>query len=228
MFQQNNPLSEMAKPTYNKAAIKGQVPDSCRFFGQTTLAKVKGTLHIVEGKRIKIGGMLGMMQISGFHQKRPDFSHRINQLRFSMVDENADLSHEAKNNLDQLNKVLDNLDSLYADPTTKDYSLQALDAHISEKHGGYYQYFLSVVGINFANNIKEPKYYQYSMTESSESNDFSDHNGIIFKYDFSPILVEIEQKQSSGVLIFLVRMCSIIGGVLSIAKFFTYASWCWS
>lgn len=224
----NNPMAELAKPSYNQGP-KGQTPDSCRFFGTTNLAKVKGTLHIVEGKKIKLGGMMGMMQIVTFNQKRPSFQHRINQLRFSVVDQDKKtLAEIDANDDDFLNQLKTQLAQNEPD---KDYSLQALDAHVSNDHGGLYNYFLSVVGIKFKNNQKDrkyaKKYYQFSVTETDEKQDGGhDHGGIMFKYDFSPILVEIENKNQTSLFLFLIRMCSIVGGVLSLSKFLTQMTWC--
>lgn len=241
MSKMMNPVLEAAKPVYNKAPLTAdgktstQTPDSCRFFGTTTLHKVKGTLHIVEGKKIKLGGMMANMQIIGLHQKKASFEHRINQLRFSSV-------NHVKHEIDQFDgEERHVMDKMTYTNINKDYSLQALDGFISENHGGKYQYFLEVVPIELPTGTtmsKPIKYYQYSMTESSQpsekiqQNNFfgssHSHDGIVISYDFSPIMVQItdEYKQAGGIAIFLVRMCSIIGGVLSISTFLTRASWC--
>jgi len=180
-----NPIGDLAKKPYNKG--QGN-PDSCRFFGKTTLNKVKGNLHIVHGKKISMGGGGFMsMTIISPNQKAYNFTHRINQLSFSTVD-NSEI-----------------------------YTVQALDGHVSGHLENYFQYFLNVVGVNFADEKR--KFYQFSVTETK--NVVADHerSGLIFKYDFSPVLVQIKTREGSGLFMFFIRMCSIIGGVLSISSF---------
>merc|ERR1711981_21820 len=125
-----NPLAQAAKAPYNKGEGK---PDSCRFYGSTTLNKVKGNLHIVHGKKISLGGggFAHLTMISS-NQRPYNFTHRVNQLSFSTIDEQGT------------------------------YTIQALDGHTSQGGGksNYLQYFLNVVGINFVDEGK--KYYNYA------------------------------------------------------------------
>ena len=180
-----NPLKDLAKKPYNKGIGK---PDACRFYGKTTLNKVKGNLHIVHGKKISMGGMgFAHMTIITADQKPYNFTHRVNQLSFSTVD-NQDI-----------------------------YTVQALDGHVSQKGANYFQYFLNVVGVRFTDEKR--KFYQFSITETAENSKTDDRSGLIFKYDFSPILVEISMKEDLSFVMFLIRMCSIVGGVLSISGF---------
>lgn len=182
----NNPLKDLAKKPYNKGEGK---PDSCRFYGKTTLNKVKGNLHIVHGKKISMGGMgFAHMTIIGADHKPYNFTHRINQLSFNTID-NQEI-----------------------------YTVQALDGYVSQKGANYFQYFLNVVGVRFTDERRQ-KFYQFSITETAEDSKTDDRSGLIFRYDFSPILVEISMKQALGFGMFMIRMCSIVGGVLSISGF---------
>ena len=97
------------------------------------------------------------------------------------------------------------------------YTVQALDGHVSQKGANYFQYFLNVVGVRFTDEKR--KFYQFSVTETAEDSKTDDRSGLIFRYDFSPILVEISMKKGLGFGMFLIRMCSIVGGVLSISGF---------
>lgn len=180
-----NPMKDLAKKPYNKGVGR---PDSCRFYGKTTLNKVKGNLHIVHGKKISMGGMgFAHMTIITSDQKPYNFTHRVNQLSFSTVD-NQEI-----------------------------YTVQALDGHVSQQGANYFQYFLNVVGVRFTDEAK--KFYQFSVTETAENSKTDDRSGLIFRYDFSPILVQITTAGNMSLFMFLIRMCSIVGGLLSISNF---------
>merc|ERR1719350_2199329 len=163
-------MLDLAAPTYNKGE---GVADACRFFGKTSLAKVKGNLHVVSGKKIAMAGG-GMMHITiiGANQKPMNFSHRINQLSFSF-------------------------------PGNDDkYHIQALDAHRTHPENNHFQYSVTETADN------ERQRSMFGLGESE---------GIMFKYDFSSVLVEVERLENMALSLFLVRLCSVVGGVISIA-----------
>merc|ERR1712066_1107320 len=125
--------------------------------------------HIVHGKKISLGGAgFAHLTMISSTQKPYNFTHRVNQLSFSTVSEAGT------------------------------YTFQALDGHTSSGGGksNYFQYFLNVVGINFVDEDK--KYYNYAVTETNERSKSDDRSGLIFRYDFSPVLVQIKtQRQLS-------------------------------
>jgi len=186
-------MVELSLPVYNKGE---GTPDSCRFFGKTNLARVKGNLHITSGKKIAMAGG-GMMQITviGMNQKPMNFSHRINQLSFSFPGN----EHH--------------------------YHVQPLDGHQANTEMNHFQYFLNLVPVFLKSKGK--KFYQYAVTETADNDrtrqffGLGESEGIVFKYDFSAVLVEIERLENMAFSLFLVRLCSVVGGVISIASFFS-------
>merc|ERR1712061_594567 len=104
--------------------------------------------------------------------------------------------------------------SFYSEDTDLSYTIQPLDGHLSNSKSNYFTYFLEVVGVKFSDNPKE-KWYQFSVTDTSHSSESNEKAGLVFKYDFSPVLVNIDPSSHYSLPLFLVRVCSIIGGVRS-------------
>ena len=59
---------------------------------------------------------------------------------------------------------------------------------------------------------------RYSATEMRQDSDFMSgvyvHPGIFFKYDFSPLLIELRETRQPFTA-FITSMCAILGGVLT-------------
>jgi len=129
-------MVDLSLPVYNKGE---GTPDSCRFFGKTNLARVKGNLHITSGKKIAMAGG-GMMQITiiGMNQKPMNFSHRINQLSFSIP---GNENH---------------------------YHVQPLDGHQSNPEMNHFQYFLNLVPVFLKNKRKKLYQYAVTETADND------------------------------------------------------------
>lgn len=142
--------------------------------------KSKGPYTLLKAKKIKLGGMMANMQIIGLNQKKASFEHRINQLRFSSV-------NHVKHEIDQFDgEERHVMDKMTYTNINKDYSLQALDGFMSENHGGKYQYFLEVVPIELPS---EMKYFQYSMTESSQPSEAVNRNNMFGSHSHDGIVI---------------------------------------
>jgi hypothetical protein len=88
-----------------------------------------------------------------------------------------------------------------------------------------YDYFLQLVPTQFTDaNGDVTTSYQYSATEFEHTAGGDGHHAqmrlpvVSFKYDFSPISVQMKQEHR-GVLSFLTSICAIVGGVFAMSGF---------
>lgn len=159
--------------------------DSCRIFGSVPVNKVSGNFHIYIGKTID--HPMGHSHLNAFIDKKfYNFSHRINNLAFG----------------DKSNVV------------------NPLEAEIvlTEEKEITFQYFLRVVPTVFrTNKHSTSRAYQYSVTQLHRGvtpGKRQTHPGIIFKYEFDPVVVTIKQKEKSF-WHFVIQLCGIVGGVFA-------------
>lgn len=160
--------------------------DSCRFFGNVLVNKVSGNFHIVAGKSIPLRG--GHAHLSFLaNNVHYNFSHRINHFSF------GDMKVGFINVLDG-------------------------DEHLTDVQGANYQYYINVVATHISSRKLNADTNQFSVSEQASISDHSRGTqglaGIFFKYNFSPLAVDI-QEQSVPVGRFFVRLCGIIGGVFA-------------
>ena len=159
--------------------------DSCRIFGSVPVNKVTGNFHIFIGKAIS--HPMGHSHLNPFIGKQSyNFSHRINNLSFG----------------DKSNIV------------------NPLEAEIvlTEEKEILYLYFLRVVPTIFRTSKHSTDLaYQYSVTQLHRvltPGKKHAHSGIIFKYEFDPVVVTIRERDKSF-WHFIIQLCGIVGGVFA-------------
>ncbi|XP_030752770.1 endoplasmic reticulum-Golgi intermediate compartment protein 2 [Sitophilus oryzae] len=158
--------------------------DACRIHGNLVLNKVAGNFHIIAGKSLNL--VKGHIHISAFISDRDyNFTHRIN--RFSFGDPSPGIVHPLEG--DEL--ILNNGMTVV-------------------------NYFVEVVPTTVKTFLNSISTYQYSVKELTRpiNHDKGSHGmpGIFFKYDMSALRVTVSQERDN-LGMFLVRLCSIIGGV---------------
>eukprot|EP00906_Rhabdomonas_costata_P008800 RCo012494 len=169
----------------------------CVIYGFLKVNKVQGNFHFAPGKSFQMGG-------SHVHDFLPaelehyNTSHIIHRLGFG-----ADYPGII-NPLDNRQHIL---------PKT---------------HTGLFQYFIKVVPTIYENlGGQKLRTNQYSVTEhfkpkpvpsTEPSQPGGTLPGVFFIYDFSPIMVHIREAQRHrSALHFLTNLCSIVGGVFTVA-----------
>lgn len=160
-------------------------PDGCRVHGHFLINKVAGNFHITAGQAVP--HIQGHAHINAFVPSNMlNFSHRIDSFTFGETMEN----------------IVDPLDGTMIGTTDANhifqYFLQIVPTQIQNRHGG--------VITN----------YQYSVTERTRhiNHTAGSHGlpGIFFKYDLYPLKISITEE-FNYLLLFLVRLCGIVGGV---------------
>ena len=160
--------------------------DACRLHGSFPVRKVSGNFHITTGRSIPHPQGHAHLNIN-VPKEAVNYSHRIDQLAFGPPIPGA------LNPLDSALKVV------------KDRNHQ-------------FQYYVQVVPTRF-------RTFHYSLTTSQysvrERNRTIDHRrgshgmaGIFFKYDMSPLMVEVEEVRRPFWQ-FLVRLSGIVGGIFA-------------
>ncbi|KAL3283936.1 hypothetical protein HHI36_018104 [Cryptolaemus montrouzieri] len=158
--------------------------DACRIYGYLEINKVSGNFHITAGKSLSLPR--GHIHISAFMTDRDyNFSHRID--RFSFGDPSPGIIHPLEG-----------------------------DEIIAENGMTLFNYFVEVVPTDVKTFLTSVKTYQYSVKQLARpiNHDKGSHGmpGIFFKYDVSALKVTVSQERDHFGM-FLVRLCSIIGGV---------------
>lgn len=162
-------------------------PDGCRVHGTLIVNKVSGNFHITAGKHLPHPA--GHAHISMFLRDEDyNFSHRIEGLSFG----------EPHNGL--------------FDPLEGDEKTAPTNFHI-------YQYYIKVVPTEIFIDGDKISTYQYSVTEQDRpiNHGKGSHgvSGIYFKYDVSPIKVQVKKERVSLLWHLLVRLGGILGGVFA-------------
>ncbi|KAI6652257.1 Endoplasmic reticulum-Golgi intermediate compartment protein 2-like [Oopsacas minuta] len=159
--------------------------DSCRIFGSIPVNKVSGNFHIFIGKAI--AHPMGHSHLNAFIDKQAyNFSHRINSLAFG-----------------DKSSVVNPLET---------------EIVIAEEKEMIFQYFLRVVPTIFrTSRYTTTRAYQYSVTQLHRvitPGKRQAHSGIIFKYEFDPVVVTIREREKSF-WHFVIQLCGIVGGVFA-------------
>ncbi|CAB3399402.1 unnamed protein product [Caenorhabditis bovis] len=86
--------------------------------------------------------------------------------------------------------------------------------HISESGQDIYRYFIKVVPTKIHGFFSYTMAYQYSVTflKKKLKDGEHSHGGILFEYEFNANVIEVH-KNTMHFFTYLVRLCSIIGGV---------------
>ena len=161
-------------------------PDACRLHGQFTVKKLAGNFHITTGRSIPHPQGHAHLNIN-IPKDSVNYSHRIDQLAFGPP----------------ISGVLNPLDSAY---------------HIATQKNQQYQYYMQVVPTKFLTSYNTLTTNQYSVRERNRTIDHrgGSHGmaGIFFKYDMSPIMVEVREIRKPFWQ-FLIRLCGIVGGIFA-------------
>ncbi|XP_060520120.1 endoplasmic reticulum-Golgi intermediate compartment protein 2 [Cylas formicarius] len=158
--------------------------DACRIYGSFILNKVAGNFHITAGKSIHLPR--GHIHISSFmFDVDYNFTHRIN--KFSFGDSSPGIVHPLEGD----EQIIDNAMTVV-------------------------NYFIEVVPTTVKTFLNTVSTYQYSVKELKRPIDHAKGShgmpGIFFKYDMSALRVTVKQERDN-LGMFLVRLCSIVGGV---------------
>jgi hypothetical protein len=95
-------------------------------------------------------------------------------------------------------------------------------SHIVSKELAHFQYKINVVPTVFQalgqSHGEGVQSFQYSATEMRQDSDFMAgifvHPGVFFKYDFSPLLIELRETRQPFTT-FITSVCAILGGILT-------------
>ena len=172
-------------PSINDDEIPNSEFDSCRIFGSVPVNKVSGNFHIFIGKAIS--HPMGHSHLNAFIGKQAyNFSHRINNLSFG-------------------------------DKSSMVNSLEA-EIVLTEEKEIMYMYFLRVVPTIFRTSKHSTELaYQYSVTQLNRvvtPGKRHTHSGIIFKYEFDPVVVTVREREKSF-WHFIIQLCGIVGGIFA-------------
>jgi len=174
--------------------------EGCRVYGDITINKVAGNIHIAPGHSYQNGGM-HMHDLSPFIGEKPfDLAHTIHRLAFGQEYPGM------KNPLDGHKE------------RQKPLALTIMEGNIPA--GGAYQYYLKVVPTTYVTiGNSTIKSNQYSVTETYKEplpGTFSQLPGIFFFYDLSPVQVTFKEERRTF-LSFITSACAIIGGLFTIS-----------
>lgn len=92
---------------------------------------------------------------------------------------------------------------------------EPLDASFEMSHipGAAYQYFISVVPTHYMHGRHEVYTNQYSVNDYQRNPEgAAAFPGLYFKYDIEPLTMKVK-KQSKSLIAFIVRLCSVLGGL---------------
>lgn len=162
--------------------------EGCRLWGKLNVGKVGGNFHIAPG----VPSTQASSHYHDFHAISPsrfDSSHTINHLSFGKP---------------------------YPGKT------HPLDGHgmHNERGGIMHQYQLKVVPTRYIRNNETPvESHQFAITRLDKDilAGASGIPGLFFQYEFSPLMVQYEERQRS-LSFYLVSLCAIIGGVHTVAS----------
>jgi len=183
---ENSSPDESAQCIREEEYRKAVFHEGCKINGRIQVPKIGGNFHIAPG--------LGAATFGGH-------SHTLHPLTFTADLEKTKLSHS-------IHKL--SFGPPYpgmTDPLTGvEFSTDKLVRHI------YYIRLVPTVYIDGSNIIHT---YQYSVTNHTDVVNLGTFSlqlpGIFFKYDFSPMLVQLERREKYFTH-FLTRLCAIIGG----------------
>ncbi|KAI8116674.1 hypothetical protein FF38_04773 [Lucilia cuprina] len=167
--------------------------DACRLHGTLGINKVAGVLHLVGGA-MPVVDLFGDHLMIGFRRMPANFTHRINRLSFGQYSKHI------------------------VQP------LEGDEVYITEEETTI-QYFLNIVPTEIHNTFTTINTYQYSVTENKRVLDPVQNSygnpGIYFKYDWSALRI-IVRTDRDNLIQFIIRLCSIIAGIIVISGILNY------
>lgn len=161
-------------------------PQACRLHGSFEVKKMAGNFHITTGRSVP--HPQGHAHLNVFVPKDAiNYSHRIDQLAFGPP----------------IQGMLNPLDSAYQITTNRNHQ---------------FQYYMQVVPTKFRTLYNTLSTSQYSVRERNRTIDHrtGSHGmaGIFFKYDMSPLTVEVQELRRPFWQ-FLIRLSGIVGGIFA-------------
>ncbi|XP_017491192.1 PREDICTED: endoplasmic reticulum-Golgi intermediate compartment protein 2 [Rhagoletis zephyria] len=176
------------KPLESAKSLPEERYDACRLHGTLGINKVAGVLHLVGGAQPFVGLFEDHWTID-FRRTSANFTHRINRLSFGQYSR-------------RIVQPLEGDETVVVDEETT------------------VQYFLKIVPTEIHNTFTTINTYQYSVTENVRQLDSIKNSygspGIYFKYDWSALKI-IVRTDRDNLLQFIVRLCSIIAGIIVIS-----------
>ncbi|CAI8053278.1 Endoplasmic reticulum-Golgi intermediate compartment protein 2 [Geodia barretti] len=159
---------------------------ACRLHGAFPVKKVAGNFHITTGRSIPHPQGHAHLTMNVPHGA-VNYSHRIDQLAFGPP----------------IPGVLNPLDAAHK---------------LVEDRNHQFQYYLQVVPTKFRTLHNYLTTNQYSVRERNRTIDHRQGShgmaGIFFKYDMSPLMVEVQETRRP-LWQFLIRLCGIVGGIFA-------------
>ncbi|KAH8418960.1 hypothetical protein KR222_009987 [Zaprionus bogoriensis] len=161
--------------------------DACRLHGTLGINKVAGVLHLVGGAEPVVGLFEDHWMIE-FRRMPANFTHRINRLSFGQYSR----------------RIVQPLEG---------------DETIISEEATTVQYFIKVVPTEIQQTFSTISTFQYAVTENvrklAERNSYGSP-GIYFKYDWSALKIVVSHDRDY-LLTFVIRLCSIISGIIVIS-----------
>lgn len=160
------------------------VPNSCRVHGHIEVNKVAGNFHITAGQAVP--HPQGHAHLSAFVPSQLlNFSHRIDAFRFGVT----------------TSGIVDPLEGTYS---------------ITTDRNRLFQYYLQIVPTTLEMRGQRLDTNQYSVTEKDRTINHASGShglpGVFFKYEIHSLMV-LMKEVSKPFLLFLVRLCAVVGGV---------------
>ena len=179
-------IRDIVMPHADKGSENTAEMTACRLHGSFQVKKMAGNFHITTGRSVP--HPQGHAHLNVYVPKDAvNYSHRIDQLAFGPP----------------IRGVLNPLDSAYK---------------IAEDRAHQFQYYMQVVPTKFRTRYNTLTTNQYSVRERNRTIDHGrgSHGmaGIFFKYDMSPLMVEV-QEERKPFWQFLIRLAGIVGGIFA-------------
>ncbi|KAI8997450.1 endoplasmic reticulum vesicle transporter-domain-containing protein [Pilobolus umbonatus] len=184
-----------------KEKTEAQSQEGCRMHGTLSVNKLRGNFHFSAGRAFNHRGQ-HIHDMSKFlhNNEGHNFMHHIEHLRFGSSE--YMLQKQKRTRSDLIVNPLDN---------TKWGNLQA---------AVMYQYFIKIIPTEFDFlNGKKTRTFQYSISKHDQVAGYGGGGlpGVFFMLDHSPMrIVNSEYRPTLGS--FLTSICSIIGGLFSVAS----------
>lgn len=170
--------------------------EGCRVAGFVKVNKVPGNVHLSTYSHSFLFGSL-------YQEARSmNISHTINHFSFGV---DADISYIQRNFKDTgVVAPLDGLQQTVTEIKTGTF----VDSSI-------FEYYTKVVPTTYK-PLDRPPLHVYQFTANSNKIANQQMPSLYFRYDFSPVTVQYEEKQESFAH-FLVQICAVVGGIFTVA-----------
>ncbi len=172
-----------------KKSIQDQ--EGCQLYGNISILKVPGNIHISSNSYANIISKLANDGLYKF-----DMSHTINHISFGKEDDIKYIKSTFNTG------ILNPLDNVHKSDTS---------------NKNIYEYYLKVVPTTYI-DIDGNKYNVHQFTANSNTLKANMmFPGLFFRYDISPILVKFTQSKER-IFQYFVELCAIIGGVYMVCS----------